>query len=558
MLRVVTRDLGRSVNPVLTKNCLITNNQQLCHFLVSKFSFHNGFKRQYQQKQEQKIIELSTPVIKSKNEYFEKRCDIIKKLIEEKEDPYPHKFHVSMSLTDFINKYNSQVKEEEILENEIQNIAGRIISLEKTDVNSFVYEVYSEGLNIKVKIQENLYKDIESFKKDTDKICCGDVIGIVGVPTKFKTGQLSIVPQKIILLSPCLQQLPVANAELSKKETRYNQRYLDLILNNKSRKRFFDRAKIISFVRKYLDEMKFLEIETPVMNAYPSENKDTTFKSYHDDLNIDIFMRMSSDLHHKALIGEGIERVYEIGRKFINKKNNETHHSEFTTCEFYMAYADYNDLMSITENMLSEMVKKITGSCKFQYNPDGPESESIEIDFTPPFKKIPLIKTLEDKLNVKLPSANELNTIESNKFLDDLCIKHNVECQSPRTTARLLDKLVGKFIENSCINPTFIIDHPEIMSPLAKGHRFEKGLTERFDIFIMGHKIGHGYSVLTNPYLNNSKCINDEDLCTTFELGLPPLAGLIIGIDRLAMILTNSNDIKDVILFPSIKPNFLN
>lgn len=205
-----------------------------------------------------------------------------------------------MSLTDFINTYNSQVEEEGVLENKIQNIAGRIISLEKIDSNSFVYEVYSEGLSMKVKIQENSYKDIESFKKDTDKICCGDVIGIVGIPTKFKTGQLSIVPQKIILLSPCLQQLPVDNAGLSKRETRYNQRYLDLILNNKSRKRFFDRAKIISFVRKYLDEMKFLEIETPVMNAYPSENKDTTFKSYHDDLNIDIFMRMSSDLHHKV------------------------------------------------------------------------------------------------------------------------------------------------------------------------------------------------------------------------------------------------------------------
>lgn len=266
----------------------------------------------------------------------------------------------------------------------------------------------------------------------------------------------------------------------------------------------------------------------------------------------------------------GLDRVYEIGRQFRNEGIDLTHNPEFTTCEFYMAYADYNDLIDLTEKMLAGMVKSIHGSYKIKYHPEGPDGKEFEIDFTPPFKRVSMISSLEEILKVQFPAAESFNTPETNKFLSDLCIKHEVECPPPRTTARLLDKLVGEFLEENCINPTFICDHPQIMSPLAKYHRSATGLTERFELFIMKKEICNAYTELNDPAVQRERFeqqaadkaagddeaqLVDENFCTALEYGLPPTGGWGMGIDRLTMFLTDNNNIKEVLLFPAMKPD---
>jgi lysyl-tRNA synthetase class 2 len=270
------------------------------------------------------------------------------------------------------------------------------------------------------------------------------------------------------------------------------------------------------------------------------------------------------------LIVGGLDRVFEIGKQFRNEGIDTTHNPEFTTCEFYWAYADYNDLMELTETMLSEMVYSIHGSYKIKYHKKGkenPDSE-IEIDFTPPFKRIPMIKGLEERLGVTFPE--DLYTDETNEFLRKLCEEKNVKCPDPKTTARLIDKLVGDFIEVECDNPAFIIDHPQIMSPLAKYHRTTVGLTERFELFVNQHELLNAYTELNDPKVQLEAFQDqarqkdqgdaeaqwvDEDFVKALEYGLPPTAGWGIGIDRLTMLLTDTCTIKEVLLFPAMKPD---
>jgi len=479
---------------------------------------------------------------------------------------YPHKFHVSLTLPEFIAKYNG-IAIDTRLQEEVVSVAGRVFSKRSAGANLFFYDLHADGVKIQILADRRSYPSEESFKKINELLRRGDIVGIKGIPGKAQKGELSIIPLDMQLLSPCLHMLPKAHTGLKDQETRYRQRYLDLIMNDFVRSTFVKRTKVINGIRRFLDSRGFLEVETPMMNMIPGGAAAKPFVTYHNDLHMQLFMRIAPELYLKQLVVGGLERVYEIGKQFRNEGIDLTHNPEFTTCEFYMAYADYENLMDMTEEMLSEMVKEITGSYQLTFHANGPDKDPIVINFERPFKKISMVSGLEERLGVTLPK--DLESEETRVFLEKLCAEKGVDCKPPRTTTRLLDKLVGEFIEPECVNPTFITDHPQVMSPLAKYHRSRPGLTERFELFVNKHEICNAYTELNNPHVQRERFAQqakdrehgdaeaqmiDETFCTSLEYGLPPTGGWGMGVDRFAMLLSDSQNIKEVILFPAMKP----
>jgi lysyl-tRNA synthetase class 2 len=446
---------------------------------------------------------------------------------------------------------------------------GRIIAKRASGQKLVFYTIQGDGVELQILSQLQTYAEgEEAFMKIHTLLKRGDVVGAVGTPSRSKTGELSILPSKLVLLSPCFHMLPKSHFGFKDQETRYRQRYLDLIVNNKTRQIFLTRSKIINYVRKFLDSRDFIEVETPMMNMIPGGATAKPFITYHNELKMQLYMRIAPELYLKQLVIGGLDRVYEIGKQFRNEGIDLTHNPEFTTCEFYWAYCDYNDLMKVTEEMLSGMVKEITGGYKIKFTPDPNKPEkTYEVDFTPPYKRLPIIPTLEEKLGVEFPKDFEAE--ETRLFLKKICDEKGIQCTPPQTTARLLDKLIGEYIEADVVNPTFIIDHPQKMSPLAKWHRDDKRLTERFELMIVGKEVCNAYTELNSPMIQRERFAEqvkqknagddeaqffDEDYCVALEYGLPPTAGWGLGIDRLTMMLTNNYNIKEVILFPAMKP----
>lgn len=459
-----------------------------------------------------------------------------------------------------IVKYDQQYYSTDILENydELEektvSIAGRMMSKRIMGKASFAHLLDYKG-NIQIYVRRD---DIgEEAYADFKTMDIGDILGITGKVFKTRTGEISIHCETVTLLSKSLRPLPEKFHGLKDPELRYRQRFVDLIVNPNVRQTFVKRSKIVAEIRNILNNKGFIEVETPVLNTSASGASARPFITHHNTLDLDMYMRIATEIHLKECIVGGLERVYEIGRLFRNEGMDATHNPEFTTIEIYQSYTDFVGMMELAEELISKCCMLVNGTTKITY-------QGQEIDLTPKFARISMNDAVKQQTGV------DFLAFETDEEAQEAAKKLGIDLDGKKETkGKILTLAFDEFVEDKLIQPTFITDYPVEISPLSKRRADAPHLTERFELFIAGHEYANAFSELNDPIDQRERFVQqamerakgddeammiDEDFCLALEYGMPPTGGIGIGIDRLVMLLTDSATIRDVLLFPTMKP----
>ena len=444
-------------------------------------------------------------------------------------------------------------------------IAGRIMSRRIMGKASFIelqdskgrIQVYVSRDDINTEAQPEMYNTV--FKKLLD---IGDFIGIKGFVFRTQMGEISVHAQELTVLSKSLRPLPivkykdgVAYDAFDDEELRYRQRYVDLVVNEGVKDTFLKRATIIKTMRAVMDEAGYTEVETPILQSIAGGASARPFISHHNSLNIDLYMRIATELYLKRLIVGGFEGVYEIGKNFRNEGMDRTHNPEFTCMELYVQYKDYNWMMSFTEKMLERICIAVNGCTET-------EIDGKTISFKAPYRRLPILEAIKEFTGYDLEGKSE-------EEIREVCKKLNMEIDDTMGKGKLIDEIFGEFCEGNFIQPTFITDYPVEMSPLTKMHRSKAGLTERFELMVNGKELANAYSELNDPIDQEERfkeqmrladkgddeaMVIDQDFLRALQYGMPPTSGIGIGIDRLVMLMTGNSAIQEVLFFPQMKP----